>query len=293
MSLEEYIIFVYIWVSENYKEATKGKILRRAGFAPKLSDEEVITMELVGEYLGIDTDKDLWKYFKDHWISWFPSLCSRSQFSKQSANLFPVKQKLHILLVKTMHYSDIHIIDGFPIPICHIVRSFRCKKFKGVASIGYCAAKKEKYYGFKGHLLIDTNGVIVGLSLATANIDEREVLWDFSDYISGLLLGDKGYIKKPEKEELQENNINLQTPLRKNMEETRSPSLVKAIMRQRRLIETVISQLTERFHISKVWARDMWHLTSRINRKLMAHTMAVMANFFCNKKFIALDELIK
>jgi hypothetical protein len=46
----------------------------------------------------------------------------------------------------------------------------------------------------------------------------------------------------------------------------------------RRLIETVIGQLVERFSIEKVWARDLWHLTSRINRKLLAHTVCRWLN---------------
>ena len=41
----------------------------------------------------------------------------------------------------------------------------------------------------------------------------------------------------------------------------------------RRLIETVIGQLAERFHIEKVRARDVWHEASRFWRKLLAHTV--------------------
>ncbi|EKF05809.1 hypothetical protein FDUTEX481_00667 [Tolypothrix sp. PCC 7601] len=41
------------------------------------------------------------------------------------------------------------------------------------------------------------------------------------------------------------------------------------MQRFRRLIETVIGQLVERFHIEKIRARDMWHLTSRLNRKII------------------------
>jgi len=48
---------------------------------------------------------------------------------------------------------------------------------------------------------------------------------------------------------------------------------VKLLQQVRRLIETVIGQLSERFHIEKIWTRDLWHLTSRLNRKLLAHTL--------------------
>ena len=48
--------------------------LRNRGFKPALSDVEVITMEIVGEFLSYDCDKGIWKYFKTLWLSWFPKL---------------------------------------------------------------------------------------------------------------------------------------------------------------------------------------------------------------------------
>jgi hypothetical protein len=62
------------------------------------------------------------------------------------------------------------------------------------------------------------------------------------------------------------------------MSEHRSPADLKLLTRVRRLVETVIGQLVERFHIEKVWSRDLWHLTSRINRKLLAHTVCRWLN---------------
>jgi hypothetical protein len=44
----------------------------------------------------------------------------------------------------------------------------------------------------------------------------------------------------------------------------------------RRRIETVLSQLTERYHAKRIWARDVWHLTARWLRKLVSHTMALL-----------------
>ena len=62
------------------------------------------------------------------------------------------------------------------------------------------------------------------------------------------------------------------------MQDTRSPAWLKILIRTRRLIETVIGQLFGRFSIEKVWARDLWHLTSRLNRKLLAHTVCRWLN---------------
>lgn len=47
------------------------------------------------------------------------------------------------------------------------------------------------------------------------------------------------------------------------------------LVQKRRRIETVISQLAERYNAKKVWARDRWHLTSRWLRKVLSHTATV------------------
>ncbi|MEI8244998.1 MAG: hypothetical protein WCI51_04160 [Lentisphaerota bacterium] len=57
MLAEEYIINVYCLVDEMLKKVVKSNI-RQRGSAPKLSDAEVITMEIVGESFAIDQDKE-------------------------------------------------------------------------------------------------------------------------------------------------------------------------------------------------------------------------------------------
>ena len=146
------------------------------------------------------------------------------------------------------------------------------------AKHGYCAAKKQTYYGFHGHLLISATGVISGFSLTPANSSEREALWDFVPTVNGLLIGDKGYLSQSLQQELRTVGITLETTLRSNMPDPRPPAWVKLLLRTRRLIETIIGQLVERFSIEKVWARDLWHLTSRLNRKLLAHTLCRWLN---------------
>jgi hypothetical protein len=44
----------------------KGKKLRQRGLSPELSDTEVLTIEGVGEFLGIGTEKGLYKHFRCH-----------------------------------------------------------------------------------------------------------------------------------------------------------------------------------------------------------------------------------
>ncbi len=158
-------------------------------------------------------------------------------------------------------------------PVCRITRASTSECFKGEASYGYCAAKDEVYYGFEGHIVINLAGVISGYTFAPANVDERDVLQVLmTQGLSGLLIGDKGFIRPSLKEYLAKQGVDLPTPLRKNMTETRPASFVQQLLSARRLVETVIGQLTERFNIEKVRARDLWYLTNRFVRKLLAHT---------------------
>lgn len=278
-SIEEFIIAVFCCVDDLLEEMTRGQSIRAKGFAPALSDSEVMTMEIVGEYQGIDADQAIWRYFRHHWLSWFPGLGSRSTFVRQAANLWQYKQRLqqHLAAELGAFADNVHLVDGIPMPLCGFSRApSRC--FNGVATYGYCAAKKQFYYGFHGHLLISATGVITGFSLTPANGSEREALWDMVQMIHGLLIGDKGYLSAALQQELRALGVELETALRSNMHDTREPAWVALLKRMRRLIETVIGQLVERFSIEKVWARDLWHLTSRINRKLLAHTVCRWLN---------------
>ncbi len=280
LSTEDFIIAVFCCVDDLWDQVTQGKKIRRGGFAPSLSDSELITMEIVGEFLGIETDKGIWSYFRANWLKLFPQLKSRSSFVRQAANLWQYKQELQQVLARNLGgFSDsIHIIDGFPIPLCHYQRAKNCRLFTVEADFGYCSTKDEKYYGFKGHLVISAEGVITGFSLTAANASEREVLWDMIEGIKGLLLGDKGYLSATLENNLSFYDIELQTPKRSNMIDERPKHWVRLLIKTRRLIETVIGQLVERFHLAKVKARDLWHLTSRIHRKILAHTVALWLN---------------
>ena len=55
-----------------------------------------------------------------------------------------------------------------------------------------CAAKQEKYYGFK--VLMNSAGEIFRWWLGPANTDEREMLDAVVSAMSGLLFADKGLI---------------------------------------------------------------------------------------------------
>ena len=70
MDLSTFIVAVFCLVDDRLN----GKRIRQRGPTPKLSDAEVLTIEIVGEFLGIDTDKGIYSFFCRHYAEWFPTL---------------------------------------------------------------------------------------------------------------------------------------------------------------------------------------------------------------------------
>jgi Transposase DDE domain len=280
MHIDYFIIEMYCLVSDAMQEICKDIKLRERGFKPKITDAEVLTIEMVGEYMGMSQDKAIWMHFKTYYSKWFPNLGSRSTFVKQSANLHCVKQQLHAYLVNKMNAnkSDVYIVDGFPIPVCSRARVFYSKNFRGQADYGVCVSKNLRYYGFKGLLVLNKDGVIIDLNVAPANIDERDMLAEMPLEIKGLLLGDKGFIRPELTSSLAKHGIKLATPIKKNMQKTANNIFTGWMFKARRLIETVIGQCTDRFSMQNNGAKDIWHLKSRIYRKVVCHTLCIIIN---------------
>ena len=87
MSRDDFIISVYCLVCESYERVIRDHPVRQhGGFAPKLTDQEVITMESCGEYFQFQTDKGFFGYFQYHYPHFFPKLTHRTVFLRQAAN---------------------------------------------------------------------------------------------------------------------------------------------------------------------------------------------------------------
>jgi hypothetical protein len=74
MNLDDFIITCFCLIDEMIPMITKDHRLRARGPAPKLWDSEVMTMEVVGSYLGLSQDQELFDYFQRHYTHFFPLL---------------------------------------------------------------------------------------------------------------------------------------------------------------------------------------------------------------------------
>jgi hypothetical protein len=70
----------------------------------------------------------------------------------------------------------------------------------------------------------------------------------------------------------------LVTPVRSNMDDPRDPKLMAWFMTIRRRVETAIGQLVVDFSFCKARTHDLWHLTGRLARKLLAYNLSLAMN---------------
>ena len=118
----------------------------------------------------------------------------------------------------------------------------------------------------RGHLVITLAGTAVAFTVTAANVDERDVVPNLYDKLRGLLIGDKGFISGELKAEAAAHDIDLQTPLRKNMPDGRDPGAVARLIRTRRAVETAIGKLSEMFAAQTTKARDLPGFVNRMAR---------------------------
>lgn len=282
MDLDTFIIATYCLVDEAMNELlTEGTRLRSRGPNPTLDDREVITVEIVGEFLGLDTDVGIYRYFSRHYAEFFPALgrVHRSTFVRQAANLWSVKRRLwqRVLASRIKLEEGLSLVDSFAVPVCSFAKAPRHKSFAGIASCGFDTMSRAGFYGFEGHLRVAWPGVIVAASVAPAHVHDRWVAEH--DLLPGvkqktIVVGDTNYHSPTLKEELCRYGVDLLAPKRTNKKRAHHPwpAWLTAL---RRRIETVISQMSERYRVKRVRARDLWHLSSRFFRKVLSHTCCV------------------
>ena len=211
MDLSTFIVAVFCLVDDRLN----GKRIRQRGPTPKLSDAEVLTIEIVGEFLGIDTDKGIHLFFRRHYGEWFPSLgeVHRTTFSRQAANLWKIKECIwQELLLLAPHDPAFAICDSMPLPACLFARAYRCKRFRGKAAFGKDILLKQTFYGFRVHVRVCWPGVISRISVAPANAHELRVLPELAEGTSGLIVGDRNYHSPKTRQELAGLGIELLAP---------------------------------------------------------------------------------
>ena len=173
MDLDEMIISMFVIIDDEIKTACQRlhvPRLRQRGPAPKLADAEVLAMECVGEFLGLDADKHIFAYFARHCRHLFPTLArtDHTTFARQAANLWHLKEIIWRRLVAEAAPADdrVQIVDSMPVPVCRFAHAPFCRRLRGAARYGKNDnhkdhADRQTFYGFRLHARLTWPGLSI------------------------------------------------------------------------------------------------------------------------------------
>ena len=294
-SFEDFILLIFVLTDELYKKVAPDSVKFRSNIEKALlSDSEIITIAMCGELIGVDSEKAWFSFVKRNLRHLFPKMCDRTRFNRTRRNLLQVMNLIFNELSSCLK-DEFLIADSFPLEVCKFGRAHFCKSFKtDGATYGYCASKKQTYFGYKIHVITTVDGATMVFDITPANVDDRNGLRDMvSDYTEPhYIFGDKGYIDKNLEEELHLIAQKLLTLKRDNAKNNLSDDERQFILKYRKRIETVFSQLTEQLNIERVRAKTFRGLSARLLTKFLAFNFCLFINKIFNLDFSSVKSLV-
>ena len=256
-TFEDFILTAYVIIDELYRRFAPPEVAaRRHVLDARLSDSEIITISICGELAGIDSENAWYSFIKRNYRHLFPNLCSRSRFNRTRRALLQTTELLRRKLpcVFPIPDSRYFVVDSFPLAVCKFGRARYCRSFRGYgADYGKCPSKKETYFVYKVHALVEgMEGLVI--------------------------LGDKGYVGETLAQDLASRGNCLMALKRSNSKTNWPREVRQVIFKQRRRVETVFSQLSGQLNAERVLARSFQGLYTRISNKILAYNLCLALN---------------
>jgi len=271
----------YERILEVLRKISKEQLLSYQRRRPKLSDLELISLSLTAEFMGIDSENDLFRRLPKT----LSSRIERSVYNRRRRKLSSNLNSIRLNLASHFNeFEDYFVVDSMPLEVCKLSRSSRSKICKegtyAFPDKGYCAAQSANYYGYKLHAVCSVEGVFQSIDLSPASIHDINYLKDIKMQISDCtLIGDRGYLSAEIQLNLFETcNITLSTPMRRNQKEYKKQPYI--FRKKRKRIETLFSQLCDQFMIRRNYAKSFQGFKTRILAKITALTTIQYINRF-------------
>ena len=264
--VDEFLKISDKWINRAYLPMNSKKPTR----TPEISYSEILTIVLLYHQSPCKN----FKYFYMSYLQLYKSDLSIPSYSRFVVLKSRILSYL-ILLLEWYSYqakiTGVSYIDSTPIAVCHPKRISRNKVFGDIATLA--KSTKGWFFGLKLHLLINETGEIQGLKLTKGNVDDRSPVPELTKRITGLLFGDKGYLKQELFFDLYNKGLKLVTGIKKNMKNKLMPLIEKVLLRKRSIIETVFSVLKGSFEIEHTRHRSIWNAFVHILSALVAYCL--------------------
>ena len=216
----------------------------------KLTTAEIMTIAIVAAEFYTGNQQNALDFLCSH--GYIPPI-SKSRFNRRLDAIPEALWQFALWVLAQMHQHSnperLHIVDTFPVPVCRNIRIRRCRIYKGDAFHGYCASKKEYFFGLKVSLIVTESGAPVEMLLIAGSRADIAALRSMELNLpeGSTLFGDSGFLDTDFEAALaQETGLRLVVPRRANMKEQLDGCLEYICRVSRKRVETSFSLLTER-----------------------------------------------
>jgi len=171
--------------------------------------------------------------------SYFPKAPSYNRFVELMPRCF-------ILLFVFLHRlrrgteTGIYFADSKKLAVCHTLRIFYHRVFKGIAQRGKTST--GWFYGLKLFLVVNCFGQIMQCTVTAGNVadNNESLLKKFFRHLKGKLWGDKGFISPKVFQHCFSEGLKIITGIRSNMKNKLMDMQEKLLLKKRGMIESVL-----------------------------------------------------
>lgn len=254
------------------------------GRPPVYPDRFILELGAVQQLQGFMSEAGFCRWLRRQTALPWTTLPSPSQYHRRKKQLAPLLAELLPAIVERwdLHRERLRIIDSAPVPVIGYVRARRSTRFtdRQRCRFGYCAAKKERYFGMKLHLVTTKEGIPVTYTLSPANRHDVTLLSELAQRLhrGTILLGDKGYVSAELHEEIEEKHrVHVVATKRVNQREQNTP-WQRRLLKRRGRIDSTFSQLEDHLGLSRLGAKSHEGAEARVAWILFAYLMGVAVN---------------
>lgn len=249
----------------------QGCVKKKPTRIPQMSLSEVLTIIFLFHQSPCKNFKYFYQSYLGLYRAEFPTLLSYERFIELKPRCLPYLSILIQWLCLQSKQTGIAFVDATSLAVCHPKRISRNKVFKGIAALG--KTTKGWFFGLKLHVVINEIGQIHGVKLTAGNVDDRIPVPNLTKRLTGLLFGDKGYIKKELFQSLYERGLKLVTGIKKQMQNKPMILFEKMMLKKRSIIETVFDYLKNKFEIEHTRHRSVWNAIVHILSTLVVYSL--------------------
>jgi DDE family transposase len=252
---------------------------RRFGRPPRISDSELICLAVAQVLLDCPNERRFLRLAKRRLGHLFPYLPGQSAFNKRLRALAPqLLQAITLLARLSPSFCDrLRLLDSTPVPCAASRETVRRSALAGHGGYGYCRSHSRWFWGFRLYLVCAPDGLPVGFELAAANAPERAVAAELLERVlepGQVVIGDKGFAGADFEQHVHTLGATLLRPDRKD-----EPARHGSLGNVRQWIESTFDTLKDQLSLERHGGRTLTGLVSRIARRLLALTAAILHNW--------------